>query len=333
MGIYLVYHDSDRFDLSADPSDFETAAEKRFVLKVFSLLCCVVIVLLTGCYGIPIEHNYIGMTKSEVAAHLEKYAGRSRWSKNRFAIEISDVGTAAPHWFGNAEEVIKTSLVMSANQWRCDFFPQRHWLLGWNDLAASWLYKKLVFQNGVVVKQENGAMPYKTYGVGGQSPFPQIPPNFHKVSKDLYRSGQPDEDEFESLYTFHCIRSVVNLRANDRDKKAIAVINRKWKNAFTLYEIPLATGNITEKDLLKILTVIRNAPKPLLVHCWQGSNRTGCVVAAYRIVFENRSVEEAVAELMKPEYGHFKLFYSNIPELLRKIDWNKIKSDLNVPLQ
>ena len=211
MGIYLVYHDSDRFDLYADPSDFETAAEKRFDLKVLSLLCFCVIVFLTGCYGIP------------------------------------------------------------------------------------------------------------------------VPPNFHRVSEDLYRSGQPDEDEFESLYTFNGIRSVLNLRASNRDKKAIASINRKWKNAFVLYEIPLDTGNITEKELLEILTVIRDAPKPLLVHCWQGSNRTGCVVAAYRIVFENWSVEKAVSELTKPEYGYFKLLYPYIPELLRKINWDKIKSDLNLP--
>ena len=36
MGIYLVYHDSDRFDLSADPSDFETAAEKIKSQKNFT---------------------------------------------------------------------------------------------------------------------------------------------------------------------------------------------------------------------------------------------------------------------------------------------------------
>ena len=39
---------------------------------IYSLLCGLMIVLFAGCYGIPIEHNYIGMTKAEVAAHLEK---------------------------------------------------------------------------------------------------------------------------------------------------------------------------------------------------------------------------------------------------------------------
>ena len=294
---------------------------------IYSLLCGLMIVLFAGCYGIPIEHNYIGMTKAEVAAHLERYAGRSRWSKNRFVIEIPVIGVATPYWFNNSGEVSKNAPVMSANEWRCDFFPQRHWLLGWNALTASWLYKTLVFQDGKVVKQEKGAMPYKTYGVGGESPYPNFPKNFHKVNENLYRSGQPDEDEFFSLYTFNGIRSVLNLRGIS-DKDEINAVNRKWKNAVMLYEIPLDTGNISEDALYKILSVIRDAPKPLLIHCWHGSNRTGCAVAAYRIAFENWSVEDAISELTKPEYGHLQNFYSNIPELLRKADWGNISSNL-----
>ncbi len=296
--------------------------------KDLFLLALAVLIFCAGCYGIPPEWNYIGMTKAEVAAHLEKYAERSRWSKNRFAIEISVIGVATPYWFNNSGEVSKNSPVMSANEWRCDFFPQRHWLLGWNALTASWLYKKLVFEDGKVVRQEKGVLPYKTYGVGGQSPFPQLPKNFHKVNENLYRSGQPDEDEFESLHTFNGIRSVLNLRENNSDKDEIDAVNKRWNHAITLYEIPLDTGKITEEDLYKILTVIRDAPKPLLIHCWHGSDRTGCAVAAYRIVVENWSVEDAISELMKPEYGHHKNIYTNIPELLRKADWKKIRKNI-----
>ena len=169
-------------------------------------------------------------------------------------------------------------------------------------------------------------MPYKTYGVGGQTPFPQFPKNFHKVNENLFRSGQPDKDEFESLYTFNSIRSVLNLRENDSDKDKIEAVNDGRIEKIQLYEIPLDTGKISEADLYKILTVIRDAPKPLLIHCWLGSNRTGCAVAAYRIVFENWSVEDAISELKKPEYGHYRIFYSNIPELLRKTDWQKIRT-------
>ena len=87
------------------------------------------VILLTGCYGIPPERNYIGMTKAEVAAHLEKHAFRSRWSRNRFDIAVprSKIFSLS---FRNAQEVAKNQSVMSADQWNCDFFPQGHWLLG-----------------------------------------------------------------------------------------------------------------------------------------------------------------------------------------------------------
>ena len=163
----------------------------------------------------------------------------------------------------------------------------------------------------------------------GVSPYPKLPKNFHQVNENLFRSGQPDDDEFESLRTCNGIRSVLNLRENNSDQEAVAKISKMWGGPIVkLYEIPLDTEKITEQDLYKILTVIRDAPKPLLIHCWHGSDRTGCAVAASRIVFENWTVEDAIAELMKPEYGHHKKIYTNIPELLRKADWKKIKAEI-----
>ena len=152
------------------------------------------------------------------------------------------------------------------------------------------------------------------------------PVNFHQVSKKIFRSGQPETGEFVSLHQTKGVRSVLNLRQYHSDRYKIYLANRQTVNAIALYEIPINTSRISEKDICQILTVIRDAPKPLLIHCWHGSDRTGCAVAAYRIVFENWSVEAAIAELMKPEYGHHKLFYTNIPALLRKANWKKIKA-------
>lgn len=46
------------------------------------------------------------------------------------------------------------------------------------------------------------------------------------------------------------------------------------------------------------------------------------------LFFENWSVEDAIAELMQPQYGHHKRIYTNIPALLRKADWQKIKTTI-----
>ena len=294
-------------------------------INICSLFYCLLVIFIAGCSNIP-EHNYMGMTKAEVAAYLEKHAFRDRWSGNRFEIEVLQKQMSS-RLYGNSQEVTLDEFMMSANKWRCGFFPQRHWLPGWNGIFSRWHCVELIFKDGRVAGQKNLRNCCRGRGEVGKSPYPNYPPNFHKVNENIFRSGQPDEDEFESLCTFNGIRSVLNLRDCNSDKKIIGSINKRlYTPAVTLYDVPIATGKISEADLYKILTVFRDASKPLLVHCWQGSNRTGCAVAAYRIVFENWSVEEAIAELMKPEYGHFSFFYSNIPELLRKADWQKIKT-------
>ena len=292
-----------------------------FQVLALSLL---IVPVFSGCSSLP-EHNYIGMTKQEVAAHLEKNAFRSRWSKNKFEIEVHKK-TVYSQAFSKQQDVLADKFIMSSNQWRCDFYPRRHWLQGWNAMAAKWHFVVLHFKDGKVSSVQNLENAYQTKGKEGVSPYPQFPWNFHKVNENLYRSGQPDEDEFESLYTFNNIRSVLNLRESSRSKKHISAINKKWNNAITLYEMPVDTDEISEKDLYKILLILRDAPKPVLIHCLLGSNRTGCAVAAYRIVFENWRVADAVNEFMEPKYGHHRIIYPHIPVLLRKINWKNLKS-------
>lgn len=298
-----------------------------FIMKRFSQILFLSLLILstfTGCSSLP-EHNYIGMTKQEVAAHLEKHAFRDRWSGNKFKIEVPQ-----KQWYSrnykNASAVAADKFMMSAKKWRCGFYPQRHWLFGWDGIFSKWHFVTLKFKDDRVAEQHNLRNYYWVYGHAGKSPHPQFPWNFHKVNENLYRSGQPDEDEFESLYTFNGIRSVLNLRESSRSKRHISAINKKWKNAITLYEIPIDTDEISEKDLYKILTTLRDAPKPVLIHCLLGSNRTGCAVAAYRIVFDNWRVEDAVNEFMKPEYGHHKIIYPHISALLRKINWKNLQT-------
>lgn len=148
------------------------------------------------------------------------------------------------------------------------------------------------------------------------------PKNFHQVSQEIYRCGQPTKKEMSYLVEEHGIKSVLNLRKHHSDKDEIENLN------ITLHEIPLAAGSLTEDDILLILKTIKNAPKPILIHCWHGSDRTGAAVAASRIVFEDWSVEDAIEELKRDEFGHHETIYPNIPELLRAIDWPSMKKAL-----
>ena len=309
-------------------------------LLVFLLL--IPAVLLAG----P-SRNYVGMTKGEVATVLEKEAFRSRWSGNRFLIEDFDFkpGSLVNYRFRTAKKVLDNEALMKSRKWRCDFYPKRHWLLGWNGLFARWEFQVLDFEQDKVVRQTSLRNYYWVHGAAGESPYPQHPENFHKVNDEIYRSAQPDEDEMSSMSTFECIKSVLNLREHHSDKDMIgkrkAKIYKMTDNndvvldrevnilKIKLYEIPLEAGKITEADLVTILRTVKNAPKPILIHCRHGSDRTGAVVAACRIVFENWTVDQAVSELTDPKYGHHKKLFPNLQEILRKTDWTRIRNELN----
>lgn len=142
--------------------------------------------------------------------------------------------------------------------------------------------------------------------------------NLYRVSDDLYRSGQPDSEGFEQLEELG-IKSVLNLREYHCDE------SRVGKADIVTMRLPLAAGSLTQEEVAQALAMIQQAPKPVVIHCWHGSDRTGCIVAAYRVVAQGWTPEQAVAELLMPQYGHHSFWYQNIPELLRSMDWEQLR--------
>ncbi|MEM6543138.1 MAG: protein tyrosine phosphatase, partial [Bacteroidota bacterium] len=65
-------------------------------------------------------------------------------------------------------------------------------------------------------------------------------------------------------------------------------------------------------------------------HCWHCSDRTGAISAAYRIVFEDWEKEEAIKELRKEEFGYHENWYPNVMDLLRDLDVDALKKELDL---
>ncbi len=166
------------------------------------------------------------------------------------------------------------------------------------------------FQNKSEVTNSIAAKKIQLEGVG----------NLYQVSEELYRSEQPNKKGFANLKKMG-IQSVLNLRKYHTDNDEAAGLN------LNLYTYKMSAGNITEEDIDKCIRIIRMAPKPILIHCMHGSDRTGTIVAAYRIMEQNWSVDDAIAELQEKQYGYHKYTYPYIPKLLKNIDWEKLKSN------
>ncbi len=147
--------------------------------------------------------------------------------------------------------------------------------------------------------------------------------NFHKVDEDVYRSKQPDDDNFAMLEQMG-IKEALNLRRYHSDD------DEAQKTNITLHRIKINAGSITEDHLIEALRFIQNRKGPIVFHCWHGSDRTGAVAAAYRIIFNDWSKEEAIDELENGDYGYHEKFYGNIIKLLKNLDVENVKSNLNI---
>jgi protein tyrosine/serine phosphatase len=135
----------------------------------------------------------------------------------------------------------------------------------------------------------------------------QLTGNVHAVQAgQLYRAGQLDSGQFVRVVHDDSIRSILNLRgahpaAHWYDAE-LAVARRL---GVTHYDFGISAERIvTPAQIDSILQIVRAAPKPLLIHCQGGADRSGLVSALYQAVIEGRSAGKADDQLSL-RYGHF----------------------------
>jgi len=145
-------------------------------------------------------------------------------------------------------------------------------------------------------------------------------PNFFKVSDGLYRSAQPLKEGFIKLPDYG-IKTVLNLRADNSDAENLAGLGLNYE------QIKINTWAFNEKDIDAFLRIIADEDNlPLLVHCQHGADRTGVMAAVYRIVVEDWSKEEALAEMTGGCFG-FHSIWLNLPKLIKSLDVEKLKAN------
>jgi len=125
-------------------------------------------------------------------------------------------------------------------------------------------------------------------------------PNFHQVNERLYRGAQPKEGGFQALAA-RGIRTVLNLRA--ADDRARAEETEARAAGLRYFNIPMeGLDRPTNEQVESALKIIDDAAnQPVFVHCKHGSDRTGTLIAIYRMTHDGWSSEEALREAKR--YG------------------------------
>jgi tyrosine-protein phosphatase SIW14 len=148
--------------------------------------------------------------------------------------------------------------------------------------------------------------------------------NLYKIDTNLYRSEQPNKRGMLLLNSIG-VKTVINFRQSQTD-------NRKSKQTdLDLVNIPLNAAAISYENIVTSMRVIKNSKKPILLHCKYGSDRTGCMVAVYRMAISGWTKEQAINELRYKGFGYHENYYPNILLLLNNIDIEQLKKDIALP--
>jgi protein tyrosine phosphatase (PTP) superfamily phosphohydrolase (DUF442 family) len=135
-------------------------------------------------------------------------------------------------------------------------------------------------------KQETGS------GKSGMQIDKNLIADFGEVTPTLYRGGQPTKRGFEALAKMG-FQIVVDLRG-DRNSEREEVTRLGMQYVSSAWQCSFPKDSI----FADFITLIRTNPgKKIFVHCRVGDDRTGMMVAAYRMAEQGWGAERAKKEM------------------------------------
>jgi tyrosine-protein phosphatase SIW14 len=121
-------------------------------------------------------------------------------------------------------------------------------------------------------------------------------PNFQRLNDHIVRGGQPTDDGFKTLAE-RGVKTVVDLRTVtehdvSHEKRTVE------DDGMRFVSVPMkGLGAPTLEQVSSVLSVLEDSDSwPVFVHCRRGSDRTGTVVACYRISHDHWQNQKALEE-------------------------------------
>jgi tyrosine-protein phosphatase SIW14 len=124
----------------------------------------------------------------------------------------------------------------------------------------------------------------------------KVLPNFQKVNDHVYRGGQPSDEGFKTLAKLG-IKTIIDLREigehSQADEKRIVNTEGMQYVSIPMQGMSAPTGEAMQK----VLSYLNDeSAGPVFVHCRRGADRTGTVIAVYRIGHDQWANKKALSE-------------------------------------
>ena len=164
---------------------------------------------------------------------------------------------------------------------------------------------------------------------GGYLGYLRFSGNFHEVvAGELYRSGQMSPALLSRYVRQYGIRTIVNLRPDRngawyRDEVATAATLNVRHIDFGMTDYKIVAPERAE-DLVEIL---RDARKPILIHCKAGADRSGLAAVLYLNKIKGDSVADSGRQLSL-YYGHIAIPYLS-RSFAMDTSWQQLQTDFD----
>jgi len=150
--------------------------------------------------------------------------------------------------------------------------------------------------------------------------------NFDEViAGEYYRAAQPTPAKLAKYVKKYGIKTVLNLRGLNtkyqwyRDEIAEA---ERLGVKFVDFKMS-ARRELTDAQTEQLIAILQDVPKPILVHCKSGSDRTGLISAIY--VYKIAGRGEALADRqISFRYGHIGIPYVSEAFAMDR-NWEKLE--------
>jgi tyrosine-protein phosphatase SIW14 len=130
-------------------------------------------------------------------------------------------------------------------------------------------------------------------------------PRAGKVSDVLFRGAQPSAQGLAELKKLG-ITTIVDLRGN---RGPVASERREVESlGMRFIDIPvLGWSTPSNAQVVEFLSLFVDPKQKVFVHCYYGEDRSGVMVAAYRIAAQNWTADQAVSEMYSFGF-HYHLY-------------------------
>lgn len=121
--------------------------------------------------------------------------------------------------------------------------------------------------------------------------------NFHQVNDHVYRGAQPSEQGFQALAQMG-VQTVVDLRRDGENHEHFLEDEARLVEAAGMRYVSVPMQGVvapSNEQIARVLAVL-NSGERVFVHCREGKDRTGAIIACYRITHDKWSRPSAIQE-------------------------------------